>query len=631
MKRFLENSTLHVLLLAILCVVAYSNSFHVPLQFDDIQNIVEKPYVRDFRLFLDPSGGSWFASDHGFRMRTVGYFTLALNYWIGGHDVVGYHLGNLLIHCVNGLLVYLLVVLSFRGPVLGESTLREFSKPIALFSSLLFLSHPVQTQAVTYIVQRLTSLAACFYLMSLVSYIQARLAFADRPSWRKASAWYCLSLVSALLAMKTKEIAFTLPLVVALYEFLFFRGDLKKRVLLLTPLLLTMGVIPYALLGAPNPTGDLIGDVSRAMRVDSPLSRWDYFCTELRVLVTYVRLLFFPIGQNLDYDYPVFRSFLDGTIVLSSLFLATLIGTGGYLVRRDRKLGSGASIVSFGIFWFFITLSVESSIIPITDVIFEHRLYLPSVGFWIAVTSALFLAHRRFGGEKYPFLLPAVLSAAVLLLCGMTYARNRVWGTEVSLWEDVVRKSPAKARGYNSLGFALRKEGRVGEAVERYRKAIQLEPDYALAHNNLGFAYYMLRRNDEAIAQYELALRSMPDFAEAHNGLGIVYGEQGNFQRAMEENRIALRLKPDFAQVYTNLGNLYWKQGLIDNAFVQYRMAIRIRPDLAEPYNNLGVLYANMGLLDQALPYFDAAVRMNPGNPDYLQNRNRAAAGLGIR
>ncbi len=619
-----DNALLHGALLVILCILAYINSFHVPFQFDDVYNIAEKPYVRNIWLFFDASSADWFSSDHGFRMRTVGYFTFALNYLVGGNDVVGYHIGNLLIHCLNGLLVYSLVVWSFRGPVLAHSSLRDSSKSIALFSALLFALHPVQTQAVTYIVQRLTSLATGFYLLGLVSYVKSRLVYLERSSLGKAAPWYGLSLLSAALAMKTKEIAFTLPVVIALYEFLFFRGKARNRVLLLVPLVLTMGIIPFGLIGAHESAGELLGDVSRSMRVDSPLTRWEYLLTETRVVVTYLRLLVLPFGQNLDYDYPIFRSFLNIEVILSFLLLAFLAGAGIRLVFRDRKTLSGARFVSFGIFWFFITLSVESSVIPITDVIFEHRLYLPSVGFWIAVTTALFWGTQRIGKSLLRRILLVGLSVVVLLFSGATYARNRVWGSEVNLWEDVVRKSPEKARGYNSLGFALRKRGRLAEAIEEYREAIRLKQDYALAHHNLAYAYFASHAYDKAVEQYGRAIRLQPDFAEAHNGLGIVYGEMGLMEKAIEQYRIAIRLKPDSANAYTNLGNAYWRLEDVDGAFEQYQMAIRIRPDFPEPFNNLGVIYATRGHPDKAVEYFETAVRLSPANPEYRRNWKKA-------
>jgi len=621
-----DNSVLHHVLLVILCFLAYSNSFQVPFQFDDVYNISEKPYVRNVGFFFDPSGHDWFASDHAFQMRPVGYFTFALNYWLGGNEVFGYHLVNLLIHCINGLLVYWLVILSFQGPVLAHSPLRDSAKTIALLSSLLFALHPVQTQAVTYIVQRLASLATSFFLVSLVSYIKTRLVYLEHSSARKAAPWYGLSLVSAVLAMKTKEIAFTLPVLIALYEFLFFRGKTGRRVLLLAPLVLTMGIIPFGLIGRPISAGELIGDISRPMRVGSPLSRWEYLFTEIRVVVTYLRLLVLPVGQNLDYDYPIFRSFLNSQVALSFLLLVLLLGIGILLMFRSRITPSDERFLAFGIFWFFITLSVESSVIPITDVIFEHRLYLPSVGFWIATTTALFRGAQWLGKRSLQPVLVVGLSVTVLLLSGATYARNRVWHSEVSLWEDVVWKSPGKARGHNSLGFALRKKGRLEEAIEHYRIAIQIQPDYVLAHHNLGFAYYASRSYDKAVEQYDHAIRLQPDFAEAHNGLGIVYGEMGLMGKAIEQYRIVIRLKPDSANAYTNLGNIYLKLGNVDGAVEQYRMAIRIRPDFAEPYNNIGVIYATMGLPDKAVEYFAMAVRLSPENPDYRRNWDRVVA-----
>ncbi len=631
MKTFRDGSHLHCALLLLLCILAYSNSFHVPFQFDDFYNITEKPYVRNIGYFFDSARESLFSSDHGFRMRTVGYFTFALNYRFGGGEVFGYHLVNLLIHCLNGLLVYWLVVLSFRGPVLGNTPLRESSKPIALLSALLFALHPVQTQAVTYIVQRVSSLATCFFLLSLASFIKWRLAYLEGSSGRKALPWFGLCLVSAILAMKTKEIAFTLPVIAVLYEFLFFRGEIRKRILPLVPLVLTMGIIPFGLVGTPESAGELIGDVSRSMRVDSPLSRGEYLFTEMRVVVTYLRLLFLPVGQNLDYDYPIYRSFLNKEVILSFLFLALLSGAGIALAVRERKTLSGALPVSFGIFWFFLTLSVESSIIPITDVIYEHRLYLPSVGFSVALATALFLGMRRVGENKARMVFLAGLSVIVIVLSGATYARNRVWGTEVSLWEDVVRKSPEKARGHNSLGFALRKRGRLEEAIGHYREAIRLQPDYALAHHNLGFAYHAARSYDMAIEQYEVAIRHQPGFAEAHDGMGAVYGDMGLTDKAIEQHRIAIRLKPDSANAYTNLGNVYWRLGNVDGALEQYRMAVRIRPDLAEPYNNMGVIYATMGYPDKAVEFFGTAVALSPDNPDYRRNWKNAAAGSGKR
>ncbi|HWR57705.1 MAG TPA: hypothetical protein VN328_02350, partial [Thermodesulfovibrionales bacterium] len=418
-----RQAFLPLFLIAVVCLLCYSNTFSVPFQFDDPDNISEMPFVRNIGVFFGPE---WVSPGSTFVMRTVGFFTLAVNYRIHGEAVAGYHIVNILIHVFNGFLVYFLVLLTLRTPCLGSEKSdvgsersEQTSKNPSLFTfhlshlfplavALLFVCHPVQTQAVTYIVQRFSSLATLLYLLSLVLYIKWRLGqqesgvrrqetevrskkSAGNPLSAMRYALYALSLISAVLAMKTKEIAFTLPLVIALYEFMFFDGGLKKRMLYLVPLLLTMLIIPLSLMGSTKPLGEIIGDVSEATRVGTALPRWDYLFTQFRVIVTYIRLLFFPVSQNLDYDYPVYHSFLDPNVFLSFLFLLSIIGIGMWLAyrswfmaHRKRLKANGAPdnelsaiscqrLIAFGIFWFFITLSVESSVIPIADVIFEHR------------------------------------------------------------------------------------------------------------------------------------------------------------------------------------------------------------------------------------------------------------------
>ena len=240
-----------------------------------------------------------------------------------GLDVTGYHIFNLVIHLLNALLVYWLIILTFRTPYASAYLQKDVLKTsapyrwIPLFTALLFVSHPVQTQAVTYIVQRFASLSTLFYLASLVLYIKAR----GSDSSKKARyAFYAGSIISAILAMRTKEIAFTLPVMAVLYEFMFFRGDIKKRVLYLLPLVLTMFIIPLSMLvtqgGSTGASG--IDELTKiAGSVD--VSRWDYLNTQFRVIVTYIRLLFFPVNQNLDYDYPIYRTFFTPPVFLSFL------------------------------------------------------------------------------------------------------------------------------------------------------------------------------------------------------------------------------------------------------------------------------------------------------------------------
>jgi tetratricopeptide (TPR) repeat protein len=547
-------------------LIAYANSFHVPFQLDDVDSMLDKPYVRDIGQFFDFSSPQW--SDHGLRMRTVGYFTFALNYLFNGPDVTGYHIVNLSIHIINGLLLYLLVLLSFRTPVLGSSPLKGSAGTIALFVALLFVAHPVQTQAVTYIVQRLASLAALFYLLSFVSYVAWRLSREPETavsSRRRGWFFYALSIVAAVLAMKTKEIAFTLPVMIALYEFLFMKGDVKKRIVFLIPLLLTLLIIPMGLIGYGKPIGEAIGDVSKVTRVESVMPRWAYLATELRVIVTYVRLLFFPVNQSLDYYYPKFHSFLEPQVFLSFLFLLSIFGAGVYLLYRSRAdrtgrhRGVALRLVAFGIFWFFIALSVESSVIPITDVIFEHRLYLPSAGFFMAAVTAVFLIREKLRASHRKAVI-AVLCVCIVCLTGLTYSRNGVWHSEASLWGDVVRKYPMDARGHHGLGLAYQREGKLDKAIEQYRIAVRLKPTMAEAHDNLGIVYAMKGELGNAVAEFQLALHSNPLSANAYNNLGTAYVRMGLLDKAIEYYKMAIALKPDDVRYQKFLAEAYEKK-----------------------------------------------------------------------
>jgi tetratricopeptide (TPR) repeat protein len=590
-SRF-DTSLAHGILIIILCVIAYSNTFSAPFQLDDASNIVDNPQVRNIHLFLKAPAST----------RGVGYFTFALNYWLHGADVAGYHIVNLVIHILTSLLLYGLIVLSFRTPVLQRSLLRRRAGTIALFSALLFAAHPVQTEAVTYIVQRLASLAALFYIASLAAYVKSRLSGLENRPAGYAAAWYAASLLSAVLAMKTKEIAFTLPVVITLFEFLFFEGPIKKRIVLLFPLLLTMLIIPMTLLGTGKPLGVMLRDVSQVTRVETAVTRTEYLLTEFAVIVTYLRLFFLPINQNLDYSYPLYQSFFEPRVVLSFLLLSVILGTAAYFLSRDRRFPGAGRLIAFGVFWFFITLSVESSVIPIVDLIFEHRLYLPSAGFFITCVSALFLGAERLK-TRWPTAERAVLgvlAAAVIVFAGLTYTRNIVWGSEVRLWQDVIQKSPEKARGYNGLGLAYNKMALYDKALMNFDKGLSLEPENAGAYNGRGVTYDELGRFDKAIEDFNRAIALDPSDQRAFTNRGLLYGKSGRFDKAIEDFETAIALDPSRPEAYNNLGIAYAKFGLADKALEQFNKTILLDPEQAMAYYNRGLLYSRTGDSERA-------------------------------
>jgi hypothetical protein len=551
--KALDKPAFHLAVIALLGLIVYSNTFNVPFLLDDHRNIVDNRMIKDLSYYIDPAGADQFAGATEypmFKSRYVGSLTFALNYRVHGLDVRGYHAVNIAIHIVNALLVYWLVLLTFMTPFMRESRLKDYSRHIALFSALLFVAHPVQTQAVTYIIQRFASLATMFYMLSLVLYIRCRLCGALNS---KSAVLYALALISAVLAIKTKETAFTLPVMVALYEFLFFGGSLRKRFLYLLPLLLTMLIIPLTLLGADRPFGEIIGGVGEATRLRAEVSRADYLFTQFRVIATYIRLMFLPVNQNLDYDYPVFHSLLNPQVILSFVLLISLVVFGSFLLHRSRASEPVLRLLSFGIFWFFITLSVESSIIPIKDIIFEHRLYLPGVAFLPAFVVGIFYATEKLGAKKIFTVTAAICVAVAISFSVAAHSRNAVWKSELSLWRDVLSKSPEKARPHTNIGNAYLAKGMADKAIEHYQIALRLPEDitdpvgdynYSKIHYNLGKAYASKRLLDIALRHYRTAITLDPRSHRPHFAIGVIYLERGFVYEARAKFETAQRLNP---------------------------------------------------------------------------------------
>ncbi len=559
----LSRPLVQMTFIVVIGFLSYANSFTVPFQLDDVSSLLMNPLVSDPQLLFNSAGTN---------NRFIGYLSFALNYSLHGFTVVGFHVFNLVIHLGNAILIYWLMMLTFRTPYFSGFALSDdpfimrLRLVTASFAALLFVSHPVQTQAVTYIIQRLTSLATLLCLLSLVAYVQARLI--GRVSRKKAIVYYLIAIVASIFSMKTKEMAFTFPLVIATYEFLFFEGKPNKRFLYLTPFFLAMLIIPLALLSIYGTSGNLLRSLDEASRLQTTLPRQHYLFTQLSVIVTYIRLLIFPVNQNVYYDYPTFTSFLDPQVFSRFLLLLSIFSVGIYLAFRSRlELAAGDPLnrlwfrlISFGIFWFFITLSVESSIIPIQDVIFEHRVYLPSIGFFTAMAGGFGLIQARWG--RYTHINRFITLIMITVVIGAfvaTVARNNVWKSELALWQDTVHKSPNKA----------------------------------LPHYQLGLLYYNLDHNDEAVREFETSV-SLEPFASPlpHYHLGTIYYEQGRLEDAERSLFFSIQLKQNSPYAYQLLGNIYVKQGRIKEAVRAYTTALTYYPNFVEAREQLDLLNA---------------------------------------
>lgn len=550
----LQRSALHLLAIGIIGAAIYANTLQGAFQFDDHLNIVDNPLIRDLGNFWPPGWARWF-----------GMFTFALNYRFGGLDPAGYHAVNIAIHILNGWLVYALVRTTRNTPFFREhhAAAPTGGTTLAFACALIFVCHPIQTQAVSYIVQRYTSLAAFFVLLALTCYVLGRLRLtgsdAGRTARGGAAALFTAALAAGLLGMKTKENAAILPAVIILYDLLF----LSPR---LTPGRVLRWLVPAGLgLAAALRFGLLSMETLRA---SSDIGRHDYFVTQLRVIVTYLRLLAVPAGQTIDHYYPVYRTFLDPPVMLSALFLAVLFGSGIALCLARRSRQPYARLAGFGILWFFVTLSVESSIIPISDVMMEHRLYLPSIGALLAaapLAAAALAARPRLQR-------PAVLLGALLVigLCCATIVRNRVWRDAASLWGDAAAKHPGNPRAHNMLGIHYQSRQRLPEAIAAFERALATDPGYAEARSNLGNAYVQTGRIDAGQRELLQALRANRfdpiDTGILHLNIGKSYLARGMADEALTHLRSALMGIPDEPALHYSLGQAYALKGDRENS-----------------------------------------------------------------
>lgn len=552
----------------LLVFLIYSSTLEGPFLLDDGSNIKDNPAIRLTELSW--SGLKDAASKSPLSNRPLAYISFAVNYYHHSYRTVSFRLVNILIHMSAGVFLFLFIKTTLGLPAL-ESRFGN-SRWLPYLTVLIWLVHPLHIQSVTYIVQRMNSMASMFYILSMLCYARARLAQSPIIKWLLAAA--CL--MSCILALGTKETAATLPCFILLYEWFFFqdlsRGWLKRHLpFLIGVFILLIGVSLIYLDGHP-----FAKILSRYELRNFTLTQRVF--TEFRVVILYLSLLIYPHPNrlNLDYDFPLSHSLMDPlTTLLALVAIIGLLAGSFWLAKKDR-------LISFCLLWYFGNLVIESSIIGL-ELVFEHRTYLPSM---MIILMAAILADRCLRSK---ILKIATICAITLVFSAWTYERNTIWSNAVSLWSDVVKKSPQKVRPHNNLGNALKRQGKIEEAIDHFNRALQINPGYAKAHNNLGTALASQGKTAEAIKHFGIALYINPGYAAAHSNIGVTLAGQDEVEKAIVHFRAALRLKPDYAKVHSNLGAALVRQGKLPEALEHFYTALRLKPDDIQTFKNLQI------------------------------------------
>lgn len=533
MKRFLDSEcwprVVPFVLIVLVSCLLYGHTLEAPFYLDDAGSIYDNKTVKDL--------GKAFGGIFG--QRGLATLTFALNYHFGGTNVVGYHLVNIAIHLACACLVYLLLRRVFPGRSLPP-----------LFGALLFVAHPLQTQAVTYLVQRMTSLSALLFLLAMYLYVLAREKLAAGISFRTPSHLSCY--VGAMLAggaaVLVKENAVVLPLALLLFTWLCAPAEARAwrpllRYLapfLIFPALAIGGYLLVPFLSAPKFDTMGFSRHLRSMEGNSPLH---YLATQCSVLWIYLRMLFLPYGQALDHAYPVSRELVTLKSVAGGGGLVGLMGLAWWLRRRQPA-------VAFAVAWFFLTLAVESSIIPL-DPLFEHRLYLPMFG--LAVLSATLL--ERLPGVRWQF---GAVVLVIVPLAVLTWQRNALWTDPIAFYEQNLQVSPDNERVYFNLSQEYLKAGDFERGEFLIRESIAMNPARHFGYVSLKEVYLAQERLDEAIGMLQYGIDHVdPKYrGQLLNDLAFVYGRKGDFDRAIATLHEAIAASPEVPAPYYNMAQM---------------------------------------------------------------------------
>jgi len=566
---------------SVLTFIIYSNTFSSPFVLDDFKVIAENSAMQTNAIFTNVN-----------LHRYVGTASFALNYRISKLNTFSYHLTNSIIHILNAFLVFVLfrkIYAYVRNEPINNST-----NLISFAIALIFLVHPIQTQAVTYIVQRYTSLAALFALVSLLSYFHFRTSAPPRYIF------FCISVVSALLAYKTKENTATILLMLIVMELLLFKGttlSVKKRIVLVLPFVLLVAVIPAAFLNlhqmAEKSLSSLMSELKESSMETPQISRSQYLVTEMSVIVLYMRLLVLPMHQSMHYLYPFTHSFFQLKTFLSFCLIMAVLVSAVILAKKYKE-------ISFGIGWFFIFLLVESSIIPIQDAVFEHRLYLPSIGFISAGVVILFQILRKFNIRIFL----GVIVLISVLLSAATYVRNEVWHDEITLWKSVLARFPQNYIAHSSLGSGYAKMKKWDEAIKELNVAIKINPEFAPSYNNLAISYTYTNRSEDAMKSYHKAIEVRPDYVKAYYNLASLYYQQRNLQEAFLLLNRAKTFNDKHPMVNNQLGRLYCQMGNYEKSFALLNEALSVEPDNTNIHYNMGICFMKSGKTHEARSHF---------------------------
>ena len=599
----MNRAGIYSLLIPAAALLAYANSLSGPFIFDDLPWIEANPHIRHLWPLwntLQPPQG---AAGTG---RPVVCLTLALNYAVSGLAPWSYHVANLAIHAFAALVLFGIVRRTLQGPQLHDRFGTQ-ANGLAAAVAVCWAVHPLQTESVTYIIQRTESLMGLFLLLTLYCVIRGH----HSP---RRSRWYAAVVICCALGMGSKEGMVIAPIIVLLYDRIFLAdswAELWKQRSALHAGLAATWLILISLIIVNQARG------GRGLIGSPGVSSWRYAQNQFGAIAHYLHLTFWPDTLCLDYGWQV-SSLPRSWIAVGVMLAVWLVAATGWALANAAPVGFLGA-------WFFLTLAPTSSVVPIRDMVADRRMYLPLAAVVtltvIAAWNGLSTLSRRF--KLTPTTLGWAFFALVAgALAWRTAQRNYDYHSEIAIWTDTSRQRPQNGRAWSNLGLSYFKAGRFDSAVACLQRAIELLPTYALArataYTNLANVRFAQGRYSESITHLSEALRLNPYNADAHNDLACALQQLGDREQAMVHFRTAIRLQPDHALAHYNMSLLLTDLGDFYEALRELQTARRLLPDRPEIPFKLGVLLSNHGRYSEACANFTEALRLKP---DFEQAR----------
>ncbi|MBI5593861.1 MAG: tetratricopeptide repeat protein [Deltaproteobacteria bacterium] len=607
------------MLILFVCILPYSNSFDSAWHLDDFPNIVINPSVHISDISFDSltrAAGLFqthASSDTSLPFRPVAYFSFALNWYAGTDHVLGYHMVNVGIHILCAWMLYILVQSLFQTPnLLGR--FEGDKKNIALLSAVLWAIHPIQIQAVTYIVQRMTLLATLFYLSGLLCYIQAR-NHSERPQRLGLFSGCFLSLV---LAMGSKENAVIFPLSLALIEIVFFNNlsnRVHRKACFLIVLAATVATGILAVIIAYSARPDPLAFINRVSSV-RPFSLTERLLTEPRVVIGYLTQIFYPLLNRFSIEHFITKStsILNPLTTIGSIILIS--GLLAIAFFRIRKM----PVLSFSILFYFLNHIIESTVIPL-ELVFEHRNHLPSafVFFPVAIAGVRGLRYYQRMQRRAMFQTCfAVITLFVVVLGMTTHLRNQAWLSEKTLWEDIMLNSPFSARPYVRMAWYYETIGQYDKSLELCEASLSKQwTNHSAIAQTLAYmaGIHAAHRNyEKALELYDRSITTDPLYIQALYDKAQVLVALGEWEQAKEIMVSLISKRKSTWNDLNLMGFILLKEDSPEDALEHFRKANQLSPQNPLVLINIGVTMSRMGLYQKANWFLKQANQMEKGN-----------------